>query len=336
MQDQLNRHDEHKIGTLIQRAGRRPQPDAAARDRVRAAAHADWQDVVAQRSARRRRTVTWAMAAGVAAAGFAVWLAAPLTQTASAPAAVVALAKGAVEIGGAGTVSAWRPAVAGGGLGAGSEMRTGAASRVALQFGTNLSVRVDENSLVSVTAADRIVLREGAVYVDAGEHPDGSAPLLVETASGVVRHLGTQYEARLAAGGVQLRVREGRVAVTTADRTHEGAAGEQLTIRADGAEQRATIGRAGSAWAWVSDVAPAYEIENRSLAEFLHWVGRETGREIAYASSRTEAEARAVVLRGSVTGLTPERALAAVLSTTQLSFTETPEKILIDYSAANR
>lgn len=335
MNDAMSRHDEQKIGTLIRRAGPRMQPDAAARDKARAAVHAEWRAVAAERGAKRRRTVTWAMAAGVAAAGFAVWMSLPLMQTSAAPVAVIALAKGLVETGGADAEQPWRPAVADGGLSAGSELRTGAASRVALRFGNDLSVRVDENSIVAVAAADRIVLRQGAVYVDAGDEPNRAAPLLVETPFGVVRHLGTQYEARTVDGSVRLRVREGRVAVSTARRTHEGNAGEQLTIGADGAERRAKIGRAGEAWAWVSDVAPAYDIENRSLAGFLRWVGRETGRDVVYASRRSEDEAHVIMLRGSVAGLRPEQALAAVLNTTQLSATQTPETLLIDFRVGN-
>lgn len=333
MQNEMSTHDEQKIGTLIQRGGPRPQPGAAAREAVRSAVHAEWQAVVAERASRRRRTVTWAMAAGLAVAGVAVWMAAPTMRAAAGPVATIARLSGDVATG---TNGAWQPVAAGTAIRSGSELRTSAGGRVALQFGAGLSVRLDENSLVAVVAPDRIELKQGAVYVDAGDHAERSAPLFVETAAGTVRHLGTQYEARLVDRGLQLRVREGRVALAADSRTHEGGAGEQLIITREGAEQRSRIARAGSHWAWVSEVAPVYDIEERTLAEFLRWASRETGREVVYSSPRTEVEAQAVVLRGSIAGLTPERALDAVLSTTQLSFSETTESLLIDFRTGDR
>lgn len=329
--------EEQQIATLIQRAGRRPQPSADARETVRAAVHAQWRAVVAARAARRRRALSSAIAAGLAVAGIAVWLSVPsLRGQQQPPVATVARISGAVEVSASNAVTAWQPLVEGSRLRLGSELRTQRGGRAALHLPGDLSVRLDENSLVALLARDRISLRRGTVYVDAGEHPDQAAPLEVETVYGTVRHLGTQYEVRLADNGVRLRVREGRIALAGDGGVHEGRAGEELIISQGGALQRARIGPADAGWAWASDIAPAFDIENQPLAEFLRWVGRETGRQIVYANARTEEEARAILLRGSVQGFAPDRALEAVLATTDLAWRELPDQLVIDFKSDDR
>jgi hypothetical protein len=72
------------------------------------------------------------------------------------------------------------------------------------------------------------------------------------------------------------------------------------------------------AWNWASSIAPPFTIEGRTVHEFLTWAGRETGRQVVYASPEAEGRARAIVLRGSMEGLTPDEAVSAVLSTTAL------------------
>jgi ferric-dicitrate binding protein FerR (iron transport regulator) len=328
--------DERRIGELIQRAGPRLQPDAATREAVRRVVNAEWQSVVAARAAARNRFMGWAAAATFAVVGFAVWLVTPTLRDTQAAVATVVRVSGEVDTADDDTPQDWQHVAAGGTLRARSELRTGTRGRAALGFGRDVSVRVDQNSLVGVVAADRIALKQGAVYVDAGNRPDQAEPLVIETAYGVVRHLGTQYEARLTDDSVRLRVREGRVMITSDSRTHEAVAGEQLAISEAGAARREQIPRSGEAWSWVSDIAPAYDIENRPLSEFLQWAVRETGREVVYTTPQVQNEARSVILRGSIEGFTPERALVAVLSTTELSYRETPEQVVVDFRPGDR
>ena len=82
-------------------------------------------------------------------------------------------------------------------------------------------------------------------------------------------------------------------------------AGEQLTIGSTGALTRAAVDRQDPGWNWITDVTPPYAIEDRRLAEFLAWVCRETGRDLVFASPQVEAEAREIILRGSVAGRQP-------------------------------
>ena len=220
-------------------------------------------------------------------------------------------------------------------LAAGDELMTGANGRVALAFGEGLSVRLDHGSHIELAAEDCIIVRRGAVYVDSGRTAGIGTELELETPAGTVRHLGTQYEVRLFPPGVVVRVREGRVAVDRPQgATLHAEAGEQLTVSTDGTVERGTVPVYGDAWRWAMEAAPEFEIEGRRLTEFLEWAGRELGRPIVYATPEAELAAAEVVLSGSVTGLTPEEALAAVLATTRLRRVDRDGALVIEIESA--
>jgi hypothetical protein len=62
-----------------------------------------------------------------------------------------------------------------------------------------------------------------------------------------------------------------------------------------------------------------FAIDNRTLAEFLEWAARETGRRVVYASAAAQHAAQSLKLHGSIEGLKPDTALSAVLATTDLT-----------------
>jgi ferric-dicitrate binding protein FerR (iron transport regulator) len=212
----------------------------------------------------------------------------------------------------------------------GDEIRSRPGGRLALRIG-ELSLRLDQDSDMTVLAADRVELRRGALYVDSGADATSGNRLRVATPFGDVSHVGTQYETRVTDDRLRVRVREGRVRIAVREGgVADGAAGQQLTF-GQGGVQRAAIDRASADWAWAGEIAPAYELENRSLAQFLSWVGRETGREVVFDSPASQAEAERIVLRGSTAGLSPERALAAVMSTTRLGHGESVDRLFIEF-----
>ncbi len=71
-------------------------------------------------------------------------------------------------------------------------------------------------------------------------------------------------------------------------------------------------------WNWLATITPPFTLEGRSVEDFLEWAARETGRSVVFASPDAAERARAVTLSGTVEGLTPDEAVAAVLSTTSL------------------
>ena len=98
---------------------------------------------------------------------------------------------------------------------------------------------------------------------------------------------------------------------------------------ANGEVNRTPIDTHGGEWEWVSNLATTMDIDGRPLSEFLQWAGRELGQPVVFATRESEAEAAKVVLSGSVDGLAPKDALAAVLSTTRLRHTEADDRIVI-------
>lgn len=113
-------------------------------------------------------------------------------------------------------------------------------------------------------------------------------------------------------------VREGRVLITSPTGSNTGEAGQVLRLNMDGELSRGALAATDPYWQWTLHAAPAFEIDNRSLADFLHWIARETGRQLVYSTPQAETAAESVILRGSIEGLDTDAALAAVLSTTQL------------------
>jgi hypothetical protein len=326
MNNQPERPDdeEARLARLLRSAGAREQPAAARREAVYAAVHAEWRQSVARR--RHRAPWGWALAATVAAAAVAVWLALPLLRPSPVLAAIDRV-EGEVTLSYGDAPADTRPAATGTMLTEGMQVSTGRGARAALAMG-GVSVRIDESSRIALVDGEELALRQGAVYVDFS--PGESSRLRIATRLGAIEHLGTQYEARIAGEGLRISVREGRVRLIGKGAEIRGDAGERLVVDAQGAVRREVILPHAADWGWASAIAPGFAIEGRPLEAFLRWVGRETGRGLAYATPAVEAEARSLVLRGSIAALPPEEALAAVLATTHLQARRDGNRWLVD------
>jgi hypothetical protein len=308
--------DQADLGALLRAAGPRARPGIDVEAQVRAAVEAEWRATLAARE-RRRRVTMWSAAAGLAVAAVGVWMARPLYTASQEPVAALARAEGTVEYR-TGHRGDWQDLPAHASLRTGDELRTGPAGRAAIRLASGVELRLDNATRVAFDDAHHARLRRGGVYVDSGvNEADPARDLELDTPAGTVRHLGTQYEARVGDGVLQVAVREGLVAIDRRGGDVVGKAGERLTLQGGQVSRSALASNAG-AWAWVGSITPPFAIEGRSVDEFLAWAGRETGRQVVYTSSEAAQRARAIVLRGSVTGLTPEAAVTAVLSTTTL------------------
>jgi ferric-dicitrate binding protein FerR (iron transport regulator) len=321
-------HDDPALAGLVRAAGRRPEPDAAVEATVRAVVAAEWRQVVAAEAARRagqrRRRVGGALALAASVAGVALLLwrgpaGTPAPATAVLVAGTVARAAGPVQV--ATADDRWLPLAPGAELAGDAAVATGPGGRVAIALPGGASLRLDEATRV-VFAANGLTLEQGAVYFDTGTDPAAAPDFAITTARGTVRHVGTQFEVRAAPGdgAVAVSIREGRVAIATAADRLEVPAGERLTLASDGTRARSLVGPAAADWAWVQAVAPEFDIEARTLADFLAWVARETGARVEFASPADADAAGTVRLRGSVRGLTPDQALRAVLATTRFDY----------------
>jgi ferric-dicitrate binding protein FerR (iron transport regulator) len=319
--------DEQSIEQLLQGVGKRDLPSDSVAEQVRQAVHAEWRELIEQRQ-RRSRFLSYAMAAGVAAVVLTVALSLRFNSVSAVPVASVAKVDGVLQVDPAGSGD-WHPVAAGAQVATGDTLRTDDGTRVALDFGHGVSMRVDAGSLLEIAAADRVVLDRGTVYVDADPRVAREQALVIGTPYGSVHHLGTQYSVSTTRAGIALSVREGRVEITRESGTHVAEAGEHLEIPSSGEVTRSSIAPHDARWQWATRIAPAFSIDHQPLTSFLAWVGRETGKAVHYASDDIKEQAAGVILRGSAGDLAPEQALAAVLATTSFVHTETDSVIEI-------
>lgn len=313
--------DDAGIEELLQQVGSRHEPAADVMNEVRQAVHAEWQATV--RARKRQRFIGYAMAAGVACAALAAAYTLRTVAPSSISVASVARIDGHLSVGDN------ESEAVGGRITVGSTVRTAADSRAAFDFGNGVSVRADANSSFTVASVDTLLLERGALYVDAAGNANGAAgrsELKIDTSAGSVRHLGTQYQVREQHDDVIVAVREGRVEISGAHGKNVGDAGEQLHLSQNGNVQRSRISPQDASWQWAVSTAPTFKIADQSLATFLSWAARETGRKLVYESPAAESLARSVKLSGSIDGLNAEAALAAVLPTTSLRWHKTEDE----------
>ncbi len=305
--------DDGAMESLLRLAGpRAPVPDDRMQ-RLKAGAHTEWRRQVTTR--RRRHVMRWSLGGLAAAAALVLALRA---TTGLGPMAPAAVEFAVVEsLGSNARLASDADSRRGAFLKVGDRVPVGP-SRLSLAGGTaalrlpgGAAVWVDRGSALRVTADDVVELDGGAVYIDAG----GTTSLEIRTALGVVRDVGTKFEVRLTPVALRVRVRDGAVQVRRDQQQHDARPGDELLLDASGAVARRTIPVDGPDWAWTRGAPTPFELEGRSLREFLQWVASENGWQLQFADSAVEDKARTTTLHGSIRGLTPEQALAAVLPT---------------------
>ena len=305
--------DDGAVESLLRLAGPREPVPADRMQRLKAGAHAEWRRQVTTR--RRRQVMRWSLGGLAAAAALVLALRAPIGLGPASPTAVAFVL--VESLGGNARLATDVDARRGAFLKVGDRLAVGS-SRLLLDGGTaslrlpgGAAVWVDRGSALRVPAGDVVELDGGAVYLDSR----GTTALEVRTPLGVVRDVGTKFEVRLTPAALRVRVREGAVQVRRDQQQHDARPGDEIVLAATGAVTRRTVLVDGPEWRWTTGAALPFELEGRSLREFLDWIVSENGWQLAFADTAVEDKARATTLHGSIQGLTPEQALAAVLPT---------------------
>jgi ferric-dicitrate binding protein FerR (iron transport regulator) len=200
-------------------------------------------------------------------------------------------------------------------LAAGDAFATGD-GRLGLRLSPGTSVRFDRGTHARLISSRRIALSSGAVYLD--NHGDLSG-VEIETAHGLIRDIGTQFEVRTGAGAVRVRVRTGSVEVRKRGQVLSAHAGTQLTVR-DAGHSTSAIAPYGAEWSWAAALAPVFETNGRTLAAFVDHLCREQGWTPRYATDALARQADTIVLHGSLGTLSPTDALAAALLASGLTY----------------
>jgi len=329
----LERPDD-PVARLIRLAGPRESATAERAARVRDAVHARWVEAVMRERRRKALFRTARIAAGLLLAlGTVLWLRGRIPTT-GAPAASIIKVNGSVLVNG-------RPIDAtGGGLSAAAEIATGPDGRVALHLQGGPSVRLDTDTEVRLISAGVVEMRHGALYVDTGPHVavgPAAAPapetIRILTDLGRVRDVGTQFEVRLAGGALHVSVRGGVATLERDDRSYAARAGTRLSVDARGAVETGTVALHGADWDWVLAVAPPFDLEGRTLNDYLDWLSRETGWTVTYADPSIGSDAATITLHGSTSGLRPDQTPAVVLPTCGLDHRLVGETLVIERPA---
>lgn len=304
-----------EVARLLRLAGPRPQPEAELETMARAAVEHEWRSMLKQRRHLRARR-GWLAAAVIALTVTAGVVGIRVTRN-SAPAWVgtIVSSRGPLQVTptlGHGLDSS------GDALVAGTRIETGNGGGALLAVGS-VALRLAGDSALILQSTHAVHLLKGSIYVDSGGRLDSARSLLVETEFGSVSHRGTQYQVQAMPGRYLFAaVREGQVVVTAATGVVSLARGDAVRVTAANEILRETLPPYSEAWQWVSEYAPEVSIDGRPLSAFIDWYARETGLTLRFVAPATRADADRTILRGTVSGLSPQQALAAVLATTDL------------------
>src|SRR5262245_28900718 len=276
--------DDTSIEELLLQVGARDEPSAEMMLEVQAAVHAEWQSMVRARRTRRQFIAVGIAASAVLAVGVAFF---GVRYMAPSPIQVAQITRidGHLLVRPQGQTA--RELAVAQSVSTGETIQTDDRSRAALQFVDAVSLRLDQGTIVKVASADELVLTAGALYIDSqAQNPQ---ELTVRTDAGSVRHVGTQYEVRTHADDMVVSVREGRVMVANAAGTSSGSAGEEIRVTPRGQIVRGAVAADDPRWQWAAHTAPQFDINDRTLAMFLEWVARETGRKVVYSSNEAQS-----------------------------------------------
>lgn len=303
-----------QVRELVTGAGTRPaipEKDLAA---IRGSARESWLEMTKRERERRRfrrAGTALALAASLVMAIAIGWWLRPGVPPAGPVVASVELVRGAALFDG-------NEAMAGTEIHEGAVIETAGdpklPSRVAIRLARGHSVRVDSGSRLRLTSVSTMTLERGAVYVDTAGAVD-SEGVEVATAFGRIRDIGTQFEVRVGTAGTEeltVRVREGEISLDRDGGRLSAGAGEQLRLEGDSLE-RERIAPSDDVWTWIAEATPAMEVDGATLATFLEWVSRETGRELSYGDDSVATSAEDIRVHGSIEGMTPEESLAVIL-----------------------
>ena len=192
---------------------------------------------------------------------------------------------------------------------------------LSLWLNGDISLRVDEQTVLKVAAEDEFTLMAGRIYIDTGDRIYSDRHVAIHTASGSAIDVGTQFSVSYDHADMSVAVREGRVDLSDGEQTHSAEQGQKLTLRPGRSAELDSVPIAGPEWEWAIALAPDFVLQEHSLLDFLKWASRETGMELEFDSDDVRSAARIAQPYGSIEGLSPLQAVEAVLATTQLRYT---------------
>lgn len=292
-------HSEHSgseedIRTLLSVAGPRRQPPADVEARVRAATMAAVEVLpepeVSSWWAEPRVAIAAMMIIGVAAGLFLI----PRSEV--VPAGTIAFTSGAYTVRGSDS--------AGSTLAAGAIVSTSSSGRMLIDLGEHQTVRLDRNASLTLHDSTEIWLHRGRIYVDS----ISSRRVKVVTPSASITDIGTQFEVTVDNDSLVVATREGKVQVMLGvdEYLSEAEPGVGETLKIDGLEliHRQRMPTTGKRWAWTQLARPLFDVQGRSIRDYLEWTAREEGKRLQFSTplAAQQAELRTLHATGHIDG----------------------------------
>ncbi|MDH3821081.1 MAG: hypothetical protein OEU59_08155, partial [Gammaproteobacteria bacterium] len=106
---------------------------------------------------------------------------------------------------------------------------------------------------------------------------------------------------------------------------------ERLVVDEAGSAEVTELAPHSTYWSWAAELAPTFDIENKSLMDFLDWASREAGMELVFASDELRMAAMRTELHGSVDDFEPIEAIESVLATTAFKYRIEQGKVVIEH-----
>ena len=320
--------DEKQLEKILKKAGPRPLPPKGVSEEIRSALHATWREEVT--NSKRTKKMQWlALAASVA-----IVVTAGLFQFQEETPESIASVDGSINSVENYSNGGWE-VLAQDSLVVASRVRTGNNAYLSLTLATGMNIRLDQNSEISLIGTHTLNLKKGSVYVDSYGHRPG-AGFVVNTKFGSANDIGTQFAVSAHEDGWNIQVREGAVLVHDDGIKTQLELGDRLDISANDVTTATKVEPDDASWKWAENVSPHFDIEGRSLNDYLNWMSRETGRKVGFRTELARSSAKTTILHGSIEGLLPAESLSVVLSTTELGVVDdNSESIVIDKLLTN-
>lgn len=323
MNDKVSLQSDDAVEQLLGSAAPRPVPPAHEERLVRAAVRNEWRQVAAKRRT-RQRLASFAVAATVMVAVFLSLNALRFNSVEDLTVASIGKRFGAIYVLGENAELIQGHNLAS--VTTGQTLITDDNSGIGLDWGLGGSLRIDAQTRVEFLSEDAVYLRQGRIYYDSrptlsstGFNSSREHNLRILTDHGEVKHVGTQFMTATSATGVTVSVRQGEVLLTSGSRSESAERGEQVTISDGGNLVSLNMKGWGAEWQWVEDISPSVILDDRTIEEFLFWVGHETGLQVRFDDALVETHAREEKMRGTV-DTNPRQALQLFMQTTDLDW----------------
>lgn len=325
--------DDAAIESILQSAPPRPMPSAADVVLVRGAVHDAWWALYGRRRKRRNRVTLAAAAAIVCAVAAGLYL---LRVPSAIPEQVATVERSAGTIYMIGEQSRLHEAPDLAALMTGQTLVTGQDAGLALAWLGGGSLRIDADSRIELLSTDEVYLHDGRVYFDsqaaaprARTASSSGTDFAIYTEDGLIRHIGTQYMASVAASGVSISVREGQVRLLADTFDATAVAGQQVRVQGNARPAYTNVKTHGELWHWAEKLTPTIDVEAQTAHQFISWAARESGLDLRFASDDIEAVAHATRMSGDTGELEPRIALQLLLQTTTLEAAFVDDSILV-------